>query len=330
LLGRHWSIVPLSLDTSFALRSDAAARARDAQPNDASAAQRQRFAGALARVQAAEQAGQTERAALADRAALVDRAAAPTSAPTLVRAARTRLSGDEAAGALRAAWTQVRGEAPSPEALSILVGQWAHETGRGASMLNYNFGGLKGTGPSGLSAAYSTREGWGENAVRVVDRFRAYGSAEEGAHDYVSLLARRYPDALGAAENGDAKGFVQALKAGGYFTDNEAAYARSVQSLASLALRSGFEALGAGAGELDADSSLTLALEETPAGADVDRIQSAPLSPFDGGARPERVDASLAGFAPLAVPPAAFADEVDRAALLMSALRIAEPRSRDS
>jgi hypothetical protein len=306
--------VPLSLDTSFAFRPDSVAR--EPQPIGPSAEDAREFATALARVQtAAPEPGQGPVGAT------------PTGATTLVRTARTRLSGDEAANALRAAWTEVRGQAPTPEALSILVGQWAHETGRGASMLNYNFGGLKGTGPSGLSASYVTHEGWGENAVRVVDRFRAYDSAEDGARDYVSLLARRYPDAVHAAERGDAPGFVHALKARGYFTDNEAAYSRSVQSLASLVLRSGFDALSAG------DAEAGAGLELLPAQALGRASDPAPAigQVRGGGALLGRseglLDAPLAG---LAVAPAAFADEVHRAALLMSALRIGEPRSRET
>lgn len=325
--------MPLSLDTSFLLRPDALARPRDVGSARPSESESQQFAGALAR---------------AERPAPATAAAPSNTTPTLVRAARTRLSGDEAAGALRDAWTSLRGEPPSAETLSILVGQWAHETGRGASMLNYNFGGLKGTGPSGLSAACSTREGWGENQVRVVDRFRAYGTAEEGARDYMSLLVRRYPDAVHAAENGDARGFVQALKARGYFTDNEATYTKSVQSLAQLALSAGFNAVGAGgaaaaggvlgggdAGTLDASPSPALLEAQALASAEVQDFGSLPpgLDPralLDGGAlldglRPSASDDSLAG---LAVAPGAFADEVNRAALLMSALRLAEPRSR--
>lgn len=266
----------LRLDSSLAVRPDPASGTRAAEPAPASAAERQQFTAALSRVQRPEAA----------------------TGPTLVQATRTRLSGEQAAAALRGAWTAVRGEPPRPETLSILVGQWAHETGRGASMLNYNFGGLKGTGPSGLSAAYGTREGWGEEAVRLVDRFRAYGSAQEGATDYVSLLARRYPEAVAAAERGDAPGFVHALKAGGYFTDNEAAYSKSVQSLAALASRAGFGALGAGGRVDDATSELPPAVIP----------RTLPDNPLAG----------------LPVAPGAFADAVNRAALLMSALRIAD------
>jgi hypothetical protein len=221
--------------------------------------------------------------------------------------------------------------------LSILVAHWAHETGRGASMLNYNFGGLKGTSPSGTSVACSTREGHGADAVRVIDRFRAYGSPEEGARDYVSLLARRYPDAVRAAESGDAKGFVTALKARGYFTDDEAAYSRSVQSLANLVLRSGFAALG-GASEGAASPALP-APPGLADGAGLDwgsdsgsgSVALASASLLDGGELLGQLAGSFdVGRAGLPVAPGAFADEVQRAALLMSALRIGEPRSRES
>jgi hypothetical protein len=150
-----------------------------------------------------------------------------------VAAVRTPLTSGEAASALTRAWTEITGEPPSAETTSLLTAQWAHETARGASMYNYNFGGIKGEGPSGLSVAQRTREGWGENERTIVDRFRAYESAEQGAVDYVALLARRFPQAVEAAKRGDAGGFVAALKARGYFTGDEGAYTRSVHRLAS-------------------------------------------------------------------------------------------------
>jgi hypothetical protein len=303
---------PLSLDISLAVRPDPGLRTRDAAPGRASEAEAREFASALARVQRPAQPGAAE-------------------APTMVRSTRTRLSGEEAARALSSAWEQVRGEPPSAETLSVLVGQWAHETGRGASMVNYNFGGLKGTGPSGLSTACSTREGWGDSEVRVVDRFRAYSSPEEGARDYVSLLARRYPDAVQAAEQGDARGFVHALKARGYFTDNEASYSKSVQSLATLALRSGFDALGAGATRERTAVDSPAVLSDAPA------LAQAMLQRLESVTAPSAAEAPLAGgallgspgdYTALSVGPNAFADEVNRAALLMSALRIADPSER--
>ena len=287
----------LSFDPSLLLRPDVAARGGDPAPAPTST-ERAEFASALSR--ASHQTAMTG-----------------TSAPTLVPTARTRLSGEQAAEALRSAWTSVRGAPPSDETLSILVGQWAHETGRGASMLNYNFGGIKGTGPSGLSIAASTREGFGAEQVRVTARFRAYGSAEEGARDYVGLLARRYPNAVQAAESGDARGFVQALKARGYFTDDEAAYAKSVQSLAARAQASGFGALGA------PEAGAPRGSAPGPAGTFAPPLVAEALFASATPAGRELAEGALGN---VPVSPGAFSDEVNRAALLMSALRIAEPR----
>jgi hypothetical protein len=152
---------------------------------------------------------------------------------SVVNAVRTQLSPGEAKNALEGAWKRVFGETPSPETSAILTAQWAHETARGGSMYNYNFGGIKGTGPSGFSVVQRTREGHGETERTIRDRFRAYGSAEEGAVDYVQLLNKRYPKALEAAREGNPEGFVRALKSRGYFTGEEASYVRSVTSLAN-------------------------------------------------------------------------------------------------
>jgi hypothetical protein len=99
-------------------------------------------------------------------------------------------------------------------------------------MFNYNFGGIKGVGPSGMTVAQRTREGYGSNERRITDQFRAYASADEGAKDYVQLLRGRYGEAVSAAQRGDASGFVRALKHRGYFTGDPAAYERNIVSLA--------------------------------------------------------------------------------------------------
>ncbi|MFO0729132.1 MAG: glucosaminidase domain-containing protein [Myxococcota bacterium] len=164
---------------------------------------------------------------------------------TMVPVQKTPMSGSEAADALSKAWTKRYGTPPSKETLSILTAQWALETGHGKSMCNYNFGGIKGTGPSGLSASYKTKEGWGASEISITDRFRAYNSAEEGASDYLALLDRRYGNALDAARNGDAAGFVHGLKARGYFTGNEEVYTRNVVALSQSALNRGFDSIGA-------------------------------------------------------------------------------------
>lgn len=162
-----------------------------------------------------------------------------------VEPTRTPLSAGEAARALAQAWENVEGEPPSPDTLAILTAQWSHETDRGRAMFNFNFGGIKGTSAQGLTTSLRTHEGFGENRRQIVDNFRAYSTATDGAADYISLLRRRYPEAVGAAKVGDAASFVGALKRRGYFTGDEVAYTRSVTRLASQAVAHGFEALGA-------------------------------------------------------------------------------------
>lgn len=215
-----------------------------------------------------------------------------------VRSERTQIGGRAAADALRSAWQTVTGEEASDDTLAVLTAHWAHETGNGKSMMNFNFAGLKGKGPSGLSVACSTREGYGENAVRIVDSFRAYRSAEEGATDYVSLLGRRYPKAVEAARNGDSAGFVAALKERGYFTDNVDTYQARVSQLSKQALAFGFEAMGT------AEASAAIPME---------RIFSE-----TGGFRNETgvpFDPSRMHFQASAVDPYAFYDEITRASL---------------
>lgn len=156
----------------------------------------------------------------------------------------TVLSGVDAAKALRRAWKKAQSKAPSLELLVLLTAHWAHETAAGASMYNYNFGGLKGRGPDGLSCLRGAREGFGFRTHVIRARFRAYPDAASGAADYVSLLLRKYPMAIDAAERGDALEFVRALHDGRYFTGSEETYSLSMLKYTPRARTWAFEALG--------------------------------------------------------------------------------------
>lgn len=171
-------------------------------------------------------------------------------AATRVAPSRTPLSGAQASEALRRAYSRVTGEEPSRGTLAILTSHWALETGQGQSMYNYNFAGIKGRGPEGMTAVMNTREGYGENTTHIRDGFRAYKSAEDGAVDYLSLLQRRYGSALEAAKSEQPGEFVAALKARGYFTGDPELYAKGVTQLANRAMEHGFDALGTTSGEL--------------------------------------------------------------------------------
>lgn len=158
---------------------------------------------------------------------------------------RTPISGTQAAEAIAKAYRRVMGEEPSKETLAILTSHWSLETAQGTKMYNFNFAGIKGTSPEGMTAVLKTREGYGETEVHIKSGFRAYGSTEAGAVDYVSLLARRYGSAVQAAKAGDPTGFAMALKDRGYYTGNEQLYSRGIASLANRAMSLGLDALGA-------------------------------------------------------------------------------------
>jgi flagellum-specific peptidoglycan hydrolase FlgJ len=76
-----------------------------------------------------------------------------------------------------------------------------------------------------------TRERVENEYVPVRESFRAYSSRALGARDYVQLLKRRYPKAFLAVRHGEVREFVDALRLGGYFTDDAGLYARAMQSL---------------------------------------------------------------------------------------------------
>lgn len=169
-----------------------------------------------------------------------------------VQPSRTPLSGTQASQAIGRAYEALTGERPSQGTLAILTSHWALETGQGAKMYNFNFAGIKGKSPEGLTAVMGTREGSGQSAVHIRSGFRAYSTAEAGAHDYVSLLQRRYAGALTAAQNEDPAGFAQQLKARGYYTGDEALYTKGIVRLANSAMARGMDALGTTAGSLSA------------------------------------------------------------------------------
>lgn len=161
-----------------------------------------------------------------------------------VEALQTPISGSEAAKALASAYRRYVGRRPSHETLSILAAHWAHETNQGAAMYNYNFGGIKGVGPTGAYAVHRTHEGAGIRTQRKRLRFRAYLDATSGAMDYLSLLQRLYGPALEGAQRGDIVAFVQELKRGGYFSDDEAVYLRKLTAFVALSKKWGFSVLG--------------------------------------------------------------------------------------
>lgn len=175
---------------------------------------------------------------------------APTRAETRneVPLERTQASRAEMRAAIARAEEQLTGRPASPGLIEIATAQASLETASGRRMYNFNFGGIKGTSPSGLTTIANTHE-W-ENGVRYRTQahFRAYHSLDEGAADFLSLLHRRYGSALAAAEQGDVDGYAHALKQRGYFTGPEGHYANDLRQLLGLPERPELETPGASAG----------------------------------------------------------------------------------
>lgn len=159
----------------------------------------------------------------------------PTRRPSIeVPLTRTATSRADIRAAISRAEQRLSGRSPSNSLVDLATAQACLETGSGRSMFNYNFGGIKGTSPSGMTAVSATHEWEGTTRYRTQARFRAYNSLDEGAQDFLSLLHRRYAPAIAAAERGDVDGYAHALKAGGYFTGPEARYANDLRGLLGL------------------------------------------------------------------------------------------------
>ena len=152
--------------------------------------------------------------------------------PVQVAPERTPSTPTELRTALARAHKRVTGKEATSATLDILTAQVCHETARGEKMYNFNFGGIKGAGPTGKTAACMTRECLDSGDVRIKQNFRAYDSLEQGAVDYLSMMKSRFSSAMSQAERGDVNGFAHALKESHYYTAPEAEYASSLRSLA--------------------------------------------------------------------------------------------------
>lgn len=164
-------------------------------------------------------------------APVATKASEAKAAPRETAPRKTPLAPSEIRAALATAYRSIHGEAIPERMLDVLSAQACTETAHGASMYNFNFGGIKGTSPEGFTAKLRTREVFDGEEVTIRDGFRAYSSATEGAKDYLNLLERRFPTALDAARSGDVDGFVTRLKAGRYFTADAGQYAASLRGI---------------------------------------------------------------------------------------------------
>lgn len=189
---------------------------------------------------------------------------AATSAPSIARtnareveAKKTSVTRADLKGAITNALTRLNGSAPSQNLVDTLTAQASLETASGASMYNFNFGGIKGASPAGNTAVLKTHEVSNGKDVVIKDGFRAYDSLDEGALDYVKTMRDRFGAALTPAAAGDTAGFAHALKKAGYYTASEADYAKGISRLMGQpeGVRSGNASLSISSTPVDAASS---------------------------------------------------------------------------
>jgi mannosyl-glycoprotein endo-beta-N-acetylglucosaminidase len=151
-----------------------------------------------------------------------------------VQARRTPASIGEIRTALTKALEAATGRRPNARAVDVLAAQVSLETAHGGAMYNYNFGGIKGASPRGETANYMTHEVLNGRDVRLAQGFRAYGSLDEGARDYVAVLRTRFPQAYAQATAGNVDGFAHALKQSHYYTAAEDQYAAGLRAAGGL------------------------------------------------------------------------------------------------
>jgi hypothetical protein len=174
---------------------------------------------------------------------------------------------EHAAEAARAALYAELNAEPSREALGLMLAKTALETGRWKKIHCFNWGNIKasqkwsgmytcillnevlngkvvwfapegqlvagpGTGLVGtrypMPPAPEPETGYGHPQTRM----RAYANKFDGAYDYVGFISQgRYAGAFKTMLSGDPIQWVHSLKQLGYFTADEATYAKGVASL---------------------------------------------------------------------------------------------------
>ena len=125
----------------------------------------------------------------------------------------------------------------------FMISQAALETGWGRREIrhadgapSFNLFGIKaGAGWKGPVAEVWTTEFVDGKAVKVKEKFRAYGSYAESFDDYARLIGNSPRYAQVAASGSDAAGFAQGLQRAGYATDP--AYADKLTRVISTTLR---------------------------------------------------------------------------------------------
>jgi len=148
-----------------------------------------------------------------------------------VETRRTPLADVALALALQNAFASLFGHPPSLPMLGVSWAHVAHETGGGGAIWNNNFGNAKSWSDDRPYFVLTATEVENGATVKKPMKFAAYTTADDGAKAYWRLMAQHYQPALAFFEKGDPVGAAQALKEGGYYTDNPASYGAHMATL---------------------------------------------------------------------------------------------------
>jgi flagellar protein FlgJ len=128
---------------------------------------------------------------------------------------------------------------------SFMLAQAAHESGWGKREItgtdgkpSFNVFGIKATSSwTGRVTEVQTTEFIDGKPQKVMAKFRAYASYEEGFKDYAKLIGsnERYSKVVAQAQSGSAEGFARGLQKAGYATDPE--YAEKLARVINTTVR---------------------------------------------------------------------------------------------
>jgi hypothetical protein len=155
-----------------------------------------------------------------------------------VQRVKTEVSEAQMAQAIIDAWKKLFGKPPAKEQVAMILAQNALETNSRKAMWNNNVGNITTDGKGNfdyfddLSTSEQVSPG---NWKKMRLKYRSYPTLSEGVQDYLNLLSKshNYASAWDKIVHPDPEAFSKALKAGGYYTANEAPYTRALTSLFS-------------------------------------------------------------------------------------------------
>lgn len=145
----------------------------------------------------------------------------------------TPIDGETAGRTLSLAYQRVTGFKPTAKVLSLLLGQWALETGNGSAVHNYNFGNIKHSSAETLFQTFNAGENVDGQSVVTPQKFAAYRSVEDGAVAFIKTLKAK-PHWWAGLKTGNAEKFVRGLAtAPKYFTADPTAYLKTLENRAA-------------------------------------------------------------------------------------------------